>query len=105
MGSSLEIGRTDDPPGLTLAGEVDLADVDELASALEPHVHRGGDITLDVSGLRFMGSSGVQVLIRTLLSLEGRGRLVLVHPAGGVRRLIEVMGLERFENLDVRNDA
>lgn len=99
----LEIAATDDPRGLRLAGEVDLASVNELASALEPHVRQGGDITIDLTGVRFMGSSGVQVLIRTLDSLEGRGRLVLAHPGGSVRRLIEVMGLERFENLEVRS--
>lgn len=98
----LEIASLEDPKGLRLDGELDLATAPDLTSALEPHVRAGGDITLDVSGLRFMASSGVQVLIRTLHSLEGRGRLVLSHPVGGVQRLIDVMGLQRFENLEVR---
>jgi len=98
----LEIARTDDPRGLRLVGEIDLATVDDLTAALEAHVREGGDITLDVAGLRFMGSSGVQVLIRALVSLEGRGRLVLVQPVSSVRRLIEIMGLDRFDNLEVR---
>jgi len=98
----LEIARTDDPRGLRLVGEIDLATVDDLTAALEPHVREGGDITLDVAGVRFMGSSGAQVLIRALVSLEGRGRLVLVQPVSSVRRLIEIMGLDRFDNLEVR---
>jgi anti-sigma B factor antagonist len=98
----LEIATTDDPRGLRLAGEVDLATVNDLTAALEPHVREGGDITLDMTGVRFLGSSGVQVLIRALETLNGRGRLILTHPGSSVRRLFEVMGLERFENLEVR---
>lgn len=98
----LEIATTDDPRGLRLAGEVDLATVNDLAAALEPYVREGGDITLDMSGVRFLGSSGVQVLIRALDTLGGRGRLILTHPGSSVRRLFEVMGLDRFENLEVR---
>jgi len=98
----LEIATTDDPRGLRLAGEVDLATVNDLAAALEPHVRVGGDITLDMTGVRFLGSSGVQLLIRSLDTLAGRGRLILTHPGSSVRRLFEVMGLDRFENLEVR---
>jgi anti-anti-sigma factor len=98
----LEIVSVDDPPGLRLAGEIDLATVGQLTEALEPHVRAGGDITLDLTGVRFMGSLGVQVLIRTVHSLGGRGRLVLANPVRSVRRLLEVMGLDRFDNLEVR---
>jgi len=76
--------------------------VKDLTAALEPHVREGGDITLDMTGVRFLGSSGVQVLIRALDILDGRGRLILTHPGSSVRRLLEVMGLDRFENLEVR---
>jgi anti-anti-sigma factor len=99
----LEIATIEEPNGLRLDGELDLATAPDLTSALEPHLRRGGEITLDVSGLRFMGSSGVQVLIRALQSLDGRGRLVLMRPVGGVQRLIDVMGLDRFDNLEVRS--
>ncbi|MGH2675842.1 MAG: STAS domain-containing protein [Actinomycetota bacterium] len=98
----LKISRTEDARGLRLAGEVDLDTVDEFSVALEPEVAEGGDVTLDLSDLRFLGSSGVQVLIRALVSLEGRGRLVLLRPIGSVRRLLQVMDLRRFENLEVR---
>jgi anti-anti-sigma factor len=101
----LDIARTEDPRGLRLAGEIDLDTVDELTVALEPQLREGGDITLDIAGVRFLGSSGVQVLIRALEALNGRGRLVLVHPVSSVSRLLEVMGLHRFENLEVREGS
>jgi anti-anti-sigma factor len=98
----LDIATPYDPRGLRLAGDIDLDSVGHLTAALEPHVREGGDITLDLTAVRFMGSSGVQVLIKALDSLNGRGRLVLSHPGSGVRRLLQVMGLDRFENLEVR---
>lgn len=98
----LEIATTDDPRGLRLAGEIDLATVNDLTAALEPLVRKGGDVTLDLTEVRFIGSSGVQVLIRALNTLDGRGRLLLSHPRSNVRRLLDVMGLHRFENLEVR---
>jgi anti-anti-sigma factor len=99
----LEIATTDDPRGLRLAGEVDLATVNDLTAALEPLVREGGDITIDLTEVPFLGSSGVQVLIRALDTLHGRGRLLLANPGTSVRRLLQVMGLDRFENLEVRS--
>lgn len=98
----IDISSISEPRGLRLAGEVDLANTDELGAALEPHVKEGGDITLDVSELRFIDSSGVQVLVRALLSLEGRGRLILLNPGESLQHLIRIMGLDRFSNLEVR---
>jgi anti-anti-sigma factor len=99
----LDIVSIEDPHGLRLDGELDLATAQDLMSALEPHLREGGDIVLDVSELRFMASAGVQVLINALQTLDGRGRLVLMRPVDGVQRLIAVMGLLRFDNLEVRS--
>jgi anti-anti-sigma factor len=99
--AALSVERTDEPRGLRLQGELDLATVADVESALRELVREGGDITLDVRELRFMDSSAVQLLIRTSQGLDSRGRVVLDHPVHGVRRLIEVMGLDRIPNLEV----
>jgi anti-sigma B factor antagonist len=99
---TVNIERTEQPRGLRLAGEIDLSNTDQLTEALEPEVSQGGDLTLDVSALEFIDSSGMRVLIRALIDLEDRGRLVLVRPREPLRRLIAVMGLERFGNLQVQ---
>ena len=93
--------QVEDPRGLRLSGELDLASVPDVDSVLRPLVEAGGDITLDVSELRFMDSSAVQLVIRAVQGLDGRGRLVLDRPVSTVKRLIEVMGLDRFENLEI----
>jgi anti-anti-sigma factor len=101
----LEISWTDEPKGLRLVGEVDLATVESFRSALAPMVRDGGEIVLDMGAMRFIDSSGAQVIIRALEDLNDRGRLVLAHPRRMVVRMVRVMGLHRFENLEVREDA
>jgi anti-anti-sigma factor len=99
--TDLRIERVTDPPGLRLVGEIDLATVADVEAALRPLAETGGDIALDLAELRFMDSSAVQLLIRTAQDLDGRGRVHLIRPMTSVRRLIEVMGLDRFENLEI----
>lgn len=101
----LEIRGTDQPKGLRIEGEVDLTTVDRFRSALAPMVQEGGDITLDVGDMRFIDSSGVQVIIGALTELSGRGRVVLVRPRPTVVRLVKVLGLKQFENFEVRGEV
>jgi anti-anti-sigma factor len=100
--TALSVERIVDPRGLRLEGELDLATVGEVEMALRELTQEGGEITLDVGRLRFMDSSAVQLLIRTLQGLDDRGRIVLHHPGHSLRRLIAVMGLDRIPNLEVR---
>lgn len=100
--TAFQVETMEDPRGLRLKGELDLASIPDIDSPLQALVEEGGDITLDVSELRFMDSSAVQVVIRAVQGLDGRGRVILDHPVATVRRLIEVMGLDRFENLEIR---
>lgn len=100
----LEIIWTEEPKGLRLVGEVDLATVERFRSALAPVVREGGEIVLDIGDMRFIDSSGAQVLIRALEDLSDRGRIVLAHPSRTVVRIVMIMGLQRFKNLEVRED-
>jgi anti-sigma B factor antagonist len=100
--TDLTIERVEEPRGLRLSGELDMATVPDLDAALRPMREAGGEITIDISALRFMDSSAVQLLIRTLQGLQERGRVILLRPMTSVRRLIDVMGLARFDNLEVR---
>ena len=76
--------------GLRLSGELDLSSAAALTDALDPLLARGGRIVLDVSDLSFMDSTGLQVLIRSALSLGERGELVLLNPGNLVRSILEL---------------
>ncbi|MGH2661528.1 MAG: STAS domain-containing protein [Actinomycetota bacterium] len=98
----LTITSTSDPRGLRLSGDIDASNVDQLETALAPEVQEDGDITLDVSELGFIGSAGIQVLVRTLINLEGRGRLIVVGAGATLKKLVGIMGLDGFPHLELR---
>ncbi len=100
----LDIERTDAPRGFRLVGELDASNVTSLSEALQPEIDRGGDLTLDLAGLAFMDSTGIQVLVRTAQGLEGRGDLILVSPGNLVRRILELIPVQRLDNVRIVGD-
>ena len=97
----LDIQMTEAPRGFRLVGELDASNVTKLSEALRPEIERGGDLTLDLAGLAFMDSTGIQVLVRTAQSLEGRGNLVLVSPGSLVRRILELIPVQKLDNVEI----
>jgi anti-anti-sigma factor len=82
---------------LYVSGELDIA----TASMLERTVAgtldgQGGEFRLDVSAMTFMDSTGAQALLHVHNRVESLGRrLVIVSPTRPVRRVLEIMGLDR----------
>jgi len=97
----LQIEKTDAPRGFRLIGELDASNVASLSAALEPDISAGGDLTLDLAGLAFMDSTGIQVLIRTAQQLDGRGNLTLLSPGSLVRRILDLIPVEKLTNVAI----
>lgn len=100
---NLEIERKDDGV-LALSGEVDLSNADQVPDAVAALASPEGDLVLDVSGLRFIDSTGVRLLL-TLASDRGQrgGNLVIERPGGVVQRVLGLMGIERAPYLEIRS--
>jgi anti-anti-sigma factor len=81
---------------LHLTGEVDLANEDVLAAALRAAVSNGSAVlSVDLSGIRFLGAGGVRALeVTTRRFRTAGGRLRLVAPCDLVER---VLRLSRFD--------
>jgi len=90
MAMRLVVTETEAPRGLRLVGELDLSTTRELARFLDPKLVEGGDVTLDVSSLTFMDSTGLQLLIRSAITLSGRGRVIVKSPANLVRSILDL---------------
>jgi anti-sigma B factor antagonist len=83
---------------LRVAGEIDLSTASLFRDAALAALRRYGPvICLDLSGVGFMDSTGLEVLLATnrRATLEG-GQLYLVGPSQRVARLLEVTGVDRL---------
>ena len=100
----LTVERTDQPRGFRLIGELDASNVGMLSDALGREVGQGGDLTLDLGGLAFMDSSGIQVLIKTAQDLGTNGRLILKSPGDLVRRILSLIPMDKLTNVEIVDD-
>jgi anti-anti-sigma factor len=71
-----------------LGGELDMATAPELKRVLGT-MSSDGDITLDLTFLRFVDNAGVQVLLATAERLDGT--LVLWSPPDSLVRLLNLL--------------
>jgi anti-sigma B factor antagonist len=91
-----------DGPIVVLSGEADATTVPLLREVLAEQLDAGARlVTVDASGLSFLDSASMRVLILAARALRGRhGRLVLARPQPVVARLLEITGADRL--LEVR---
>jgi anti-anti-sigma factor len=83
---------------IALAGESDVYTYDQLRGALESAAAQGVSLLIvDLSGLEFMDSTGVQVLldIRVMMSNRG-GKLALAGPQNTVARVLNLVGADQL---------
>jgi anti-sigma B factor antagonist len=91
-----------DGPVVALSGEADTTTATLLREALAAQLDTGTRlVTVDASGLSFLDSASLRVLVLAARALQGRhGTLVLVGPQPPVARLLEITGADHL--LDVR---
>ena len=79
---------------VTVEGEVDMASIPALRVALDD-VESDHELILDCSGVTFMDSSGLSVLVTLWSRLQERGGSLHVrNPSPAVRRVMELTGLD-----------
>ena len=83
---------------MALRGEFDIASADDASRALQELLSRGLDaVVVDLSGLDFMDSTGVQFLVDGREAALARGvKLSLVHGGDPVKRVLTVSGVTRL---------
>jgi anti-sigma B factor antagonist len=83
--------------GAALVGEIDA----HTAGRLTHEFGDPGDLVLDLSGVEFVDSSGLRVLIELHQNrARAGGTLVLRTPSPAVRRLLEVSGVAGYLTVD-----
>ena len=82
-------------PLVVLAGEADLTSLAQLDEVITAQVSAGvPELTVDVSGLRFMDSASARTLLLAARALRERGgRVVLLGPRPAVTRILAILGV------------
>ena len=89
---------------VTLCGELDLATADRLWTQVEPLIQPDVRIVLDASGMTFLDSSGLRVLLLMHNgATAGGGTLLLVAPPPAVQRVLDLAGVGG--HLETRTDV
>jgi anti-sigma B factor antagonist len=90
-----------------LTGELDLYNAQEVRNVLVEHT--AGDperVVVDLSGVEFIDSTALGVLIEARTKLANRRAFLLAAPAVETRRALEISGLDRHFGLhDSVDDA
>jgi anti-sigma B factor antagonist len=93
FGFTVEVGGGPDGTVVAPRGELDIATQAELRAALEQQAERGA-VTLDLSGLRFMDTSGLRLILETAeASRRGEFTFAVLPGIPVVQRLFEVAGV------------
>jgi anti-anti-sigma factor len=83
------------PPLLVICGEIDPLTRQAFGSAVDRALELHRRLYLDLRGITFMDSTGLNVLIATFHRLgQVPDAVVLVEPSLPVRRLLEVAGVD-----------
>jgi anti-sigma B factor antagonist len=109
----LRVGRTSDAgvTTLTFTGDLDIATLVEAEDAVAAAEREAPDVlVVDLSGLAFLDSSGVRLVLQAEARARAAGRrLAVVLGTGRALRLFEVLGLlnrlEVVEGPDGLSDA
>ena len=88
---------------VVLLGELDLESAPQLAQILDTLVRHGSpEIVVEYSGLSFMDTSGIAVLVEAQSRLGQQDRRLIVRrPQPNVLRVLEITGLVEFLIVDV----
>ena len=90
---TVDVGGGEDGSVVAPRGELDMATQGELRAALEQQATRG-TVTLDLSGLRFIDTSGLRLVLETAEASRRKGFAFTVLPGiPAVQRLFDVAGV------------
>jgi anti-anti-sigma factor len=91
---SLQLHPFDVPVVIAVAGELDIANAPAIDAALRDAEASGArEIVLDLSGLHFMGSVGLRLILEADDRARALGHRLTLRTSPAVQRIAELSGL------------
>jgi anti-anti-sigma factor len=88
------------PPAVAVAGDIDLANVDDFEDAMTAAIDGSSELTVDLTRVSYCDSAAV----RALFSKAATTKLtMIVRPAGHITALLGISGLDRVATV-IRKD-
>jgi anti-anti-sigma factor len=102
---SVTVSKDGDRATVVLRGELDMSGTDRVNEAfLQAEQPPTSLLVLDLSGLDFIDSTGLEVILRAARRAhDSGGRLIVSRPSRYVRRLLEMTAID--QSLDVVEDV
>jgi anti-sigma B factor antagonist len=91
---------------VVVAGEIDIATAPEFESQVMRALEQGRPVVVDLSGTKFMDSTGLSAIVRIVSHLGERPDapdLVLDSPSPPVAKTLQISGVHRL--VTIRGDA
>ena len=79
---------------LTIVGEVDLATAGSFRAAIDQGIQQAGKVVLDFSGVTFMDSSGLNVLVAVTAPGRATDSVLIRNAPRSIHRLLSITGLD-----------
>ena len=87
---------------IALSGEIDMAGLDDLQSAIEPHLAPDQTVVLDLSGVTFADSTLLRVLTQARGKADQAGGALLVrNPSDQIRQVLSIGNLSDLVHAEV----
>ena len=88
-------------PVIAFSGEIDMATAEGVSSALRPLVEAGGPVTVDLSHVTFMDSSGIHALWEAARGLGDRGCIIIHGARKQIEKVFELTMLDSVPNIHI----
>ena len=86
---------------IAFAGEIDLATAERCHLALQPWVEAGGPVTVDLSEVTFMDSTGIHAVIDAAKALGDRGCIIIHGAHDGIQKVFDLTMLDSVPNVHI----
>lgn len=98
----MNITKTADSGKLLLSvnGRVDSTTAPELNSAIMDSIAGINELTLDFSGVEYVSSAGLRVLLSAQKQMKGKGKMVLKNVCDEVMEVFTITGFTDILNIE-----